>query len=140
MELVRIENGFAHNGWLRGAFNDFFTDSGLALATPAADVAEDEQGYHFYLEMPGFTKDAIEVHADGDRLVVEAERKRPQAAEGTEVLLAERRFGRIYRAFVMPEDASRDSIRASYKEGVLEVTVGKRPEAKPVKVKVEYQG
>ncbi len=140
MELVRIENGFAPNGWLRGAFSDFFTDSGLALAAPAADVVEDEQGYHFYLEVPGFTKDSINVRADGDRLVIEAERKRPQLTDGAEVLMAERRFGRIYRAFALPEDASRDNIRASYKEGVLEVTVGKRPEAKAVKVKVEYQG
>jgi HSP20 family protein len=140
MELVRIEDGLARDGWLREAFNDLFSDSGFGLSAPIADVVEDEQGYHFYLEMPGFTKDAIEVRADGDRLVMEAERKRPEWSDGAEILMAERRFGRIYRAFALPEDANREDIHASYKDGVLEVTIGKRPEAKPVKVKVEYQG
>jgi HSP20 family protein len=42
----------------------------------------------------------------------------------------------IRRTFQLPNDASHDRIHANYKDGVLEVTVEKRPEAKPVKIQI----
>ena len=54
----------------------------------------------------------------------------------TEVHMAERGHGPIRRAFKLPVNASRDGIRASYTDGVLELTVEKRIESKPVKIQV----
>jgi HSP20 family protein len=48
--------------------------------------------------------------------------------------MAERGYGTIRRTFELPNDASRDKIQAGYKDGVLEVTVEKKPEAKSTKI------
>jgi HSP20 family protein len=106
-------------------------------ASPKADVVEDADGYHFYFEMAGIKSESVDVRVEDGSLVVEAERKRPEWAKDAEVHLSERTYGAMRRAFTMPEDASHDGIKAAYKDGVLEVTVPKRPESKPFKVKVE---
>ena len=69
-------------------------------------------------------------------LVVAAERKRPELPKDTEVHVSERHWGSYKRAFELPEDASHDRIKASYKDGILELTIEKRPESKPVKIQI----
>ena len=49
---------------------------------------------------------------------------------------AERGYGALRRVFELPKDASHDNIRAGYKDGVLDVTIDKRPESKPVKIQI----
>jgi HSP20 family protein len=105
--------------------------------TPPADVVEDKDAYHFYVEMPGLKDDSIDVHVEDDRLIVASERKRPESPQEIQVHVAERDYGTIRRAFRLPLDAHRDGIRAAYADGVLEVTVEKRPESKPVKIQVK---
>ena len=51
---------------------------------------------------------------------------------------AERQYGPIHRHFTLPGDVGHDAIKAAYKDGVLEVTIAKRPEAKAVRVEVAY--
>jgi HSP20 family protein len=65
--------------------------------------------------------------------MVEAERRQTEWPQETKVRVAERGYGKLRRAFELPDDASRDRIEASYKDGVLEVTVAKKPESKTAK-------
>jgi HSP20 family protein len=106
---------------------------------PAADVIEDAEGYRFYFEMPGLTGDSIDVRVEDESLVVEAERKQPEWPKDAGIHRAERRYGKICRSFRLPEHANAEEVHAAYRDGVLEVKVGKLPEAKPVRVKVEYE-
>ncbi|MGH7225679.1 MAG: Hsp20/alpha crystallin family protein, partial [Gemmataceae bacterium] len=92
--------------------------------------------YHLYFEMPGLTNDAFDVKVENGALIVAAERKRPEWSDDTQVHVSERSYGTIRRAFELPEDASTDKVQAAYHDGMLEVTVEKRPEAKPVKIQV----
>jgi HSP20 family protein len=101
-----------------------------------ADVVEDKEAYHFYVEMPGVKNESIDVHVEDDRLVVGYECKHPDWSQETGVHVAERDYGVVRRAFRLPVNASRDGIRAAYADGVLKVTVEKRSEAKPVKIQV----
>jgi len=129
------------NGWFNSEnLNRFFADANGASrpVVPAADVVEDAEGYLFHVEMPGLDASSVDVRSEEEWLVVEAERKRPELAKESEVHLAERRYGRIRRAFRLSDDASHEGIRASYKDGVLEIRVPKRPETKPVKITVEH--
>ena len=135
MELW-LENG---NGLWRDAVRGFFKEAEEKPEMPPTDVVEDRDGYHFYFEMPGLKSDSIDVRVEDETLVVEAERKQPEWPKDAEIHRAERRYGKVRRGFRLPEDASRDAISAAHRDGVLEVTVAKRPEAKPVKVKVEYK-
>lgn len=141
---VLLGNGYT-NGWLLdriNRFNRLFNEAQLApeaRVLPPTDVVEHSEGYHFYFEMPGIKADSVEVKVEDGRLVIEAERKRPEWPKDAEVHLAERSYGAIQRAFTMPEDASADGIKATYRDGVLEVTVAKKPEAKPARIKVNVE-
>ena len=135
---VRYENGWngrswvadQMNGWLREVSN---TPRHMA---PRADVTEDSDAYHFYIDMPGLKSGAIEVRVEEGTLIVQAERKPYERPQGTEVHRTERVYGSLRRAFTLPKDASHDNIRAAYTDGVLALTVEKRPEAKPVKIQI----
>ena len=143
MEL-RFENGLRGSGWMFDRMNGLFKDLGTMprpttaprALKPAADVVEEKDGYHFYFELPGLKNESIDVRVENDSLVVAAERTRPQWPQESRVHVAERAYGSIRRAFELPEDASTDKIHASYKDGILEVTIEKRPEAKPLKIQV----
>jgi HSP20 family protein len=123
MELV-FENGWYGNQWMGDHM------------TPRVDVVEDRDAYHFYVEMPGLKDGSIDAHVEDDRLMVASERKRPEWPQETGVHIAERDYGTIRRTFRLPLNASRDGVRAAYDDGVLELTVEKRLESKPVKVQV----
>ncbi|HUA34547.1 MAG TPA: Hsp20/alpha crystallin family protein [Candidatus Binataceae bacterium] len=146
MEL-RLNNGvMLPNNSLFNHFNQLWnelerprTAPQQHATTPATDVVENADGYHFYFEMPGVKADSAELRVEEGRLIVEAERTRPEYPKEASVHVAERTFGKIRRAFKLPEDATSDGITASYKDGVLEVTVLKKPESKPLKIKVNYQ-
>ena len=138
MELV-FENGWNGNQWMFDRLNRFRREIDEAAGdhmAPRADVVEDKDAYHFYVEMPGLKDGSIDVQVEDDRLIVEAERKRPEWPQQTQVHLAEREYSPIKRAFRLPLNARRDGIRATYIDGVLELTVEKRTESKPIKVQV----
>ena len=138
MELV-LANGWNGNQWMFDNLNRFrraIDETAGDHMAPPADVVEDKDAYHFYVEMPGLKDGSIDVHVEDDRLMVASERKRPEWPQETAVHIAERDYGTIRRAFRLPLNASRDGIRAAYTDGVLEVTVEKRPESKPVKIQV----
>jgi HSP20 family protein len=138
MEVV-FENGWNGNGWMLERLAGFrrAAEAATDSNTPArADVVEDKDGYHFYVEMPGLKVSSIDVQIEGDSLMVAAERKRPEWPQETQVHISERGYNPIKRAFTLPLNARRDGIRASYTDGVLELTVEKRAESKPIKVQV----
>jgi HSP20 family protein len=103
---------------------------------PRVDVIEDVDRYHFYFEMPGLKSESIDACVDDGRLIVAAERERPEWPQETEVRVAEREYGKIYRAFELPNDAGHDKVEASYKDGVLELTVEKKAESKRTKIQI----
>lgn len=140
-----LGNGYA-NGWLydrMNRLNRLFNEAGLTVpqthVRPRADVVEDGEGYHFYFDMPGIKADSVNVQVEDGNLVIETERKRPQWSKDAEIHVSERSYGTMRRAFAMPEDASADGIKATYRDGVLEVTVAKKPEAKPTRIKVNVE-
>jgi HSP20 family protein len=136
MEL-RFENGWAGRGWVFdprtvGLFRQ--SDTTASHMVPAVDVIEDKDAYHIYYEMPGLRSKSIDARFEDGHLVVEAERTRSEWPQETRVRVAERGYGKIHRAFQLPNDVSCDKIEASYKDGVLGVTVEKKPESKPAKI------
>src|ERR1700730_13282020 len=134
---VRFENGWAGRGWVfdprtAGLFRE--SDATVRHMVPSVDVTEDKDAYHFYFEMPGLTNESIDARVEDGQLFVAAERKRPEWPNESEVHVTERGYGTIRRAFELPNDASHDKIQATYKDGVLEVTVEKKPESKSAKI------
>ena len=144
MDVV-LGNGYS-NGWLydrMNRLNRLFNEAGLSVpqthVRPRADVVEDAEGYHFYFDMPGIKADSVNVQVEDGDLVIETERKRPEWSKDAEIHVSERSYGTMRRAFTMPDDASAEGVKATYRDGVLEVTVAKKPEAKPTRIKVNAE-
>ncbi len=137
-----------NDGWMSGRPNQWFVDRVNELMkphhfgtdtnheVPSADVIESEDGYHFYFEMPGVKGESISVRLEDGALIVEAERKRPEFSGKTTSHRSERNYRKFHRAFRLPEQYASQPVTASYKDGVLEVSIAKPAEAKPVKVQV----
>jgi len=102
------------------ARTNFDTSEGFDAWTPVCDVYEAEGGLVLDLELPGMVQSEIDLRLDGDELVVEGERKmeRDQAGEHHRV---ECSYGRFSRRFRLPSTVDRDSVRATYNNGLLRV-------------------
>ncbi|CAL1397489.1 unnamed protein product [Linum trigynum] len=114
-----------------------------AMAATPADVKELPEAYVFVLDMPGLSADQVrvDVEEDGRTLVVSGERKREKERDqGIRYVRMERRLGKYLKRFPMPDNADVDKVSARYKDGVLTVTVEKKPPEEPKKPRtVEVQ-
>ena len=94
---------------------------------PALNVSEDEQGYHYELDLPGLEEKDIQIQLMGRQIVVSGERTWKEEKKEKEFHRVESQFGSFQRSFVVPEDAriDGDSIRATYEKGILTLSVPK---------------
>jgi len=115
-----------------------FTQSSNLLSgwTPAFDVYEDKDNFTVVAELPGMTKEDIEVSLHNGSLSVSGERKSDSKREDAEVYRAERFFGRFQRTITLPTTVAGDKVKAQYKDGVLTITLPKTEEAKPKQIDV----
>ena len=120
------------NGLFNGPSNE------LSRSAPAVDVVEDHDGYRYSFELPGLQVDSLAVKVEDESLVIDAEHSQPVWAKDAQVHRAERQYGRVHRHFRLPSDVGHDAIKAAYKDGVLEVTIAKRPETAAVRIDVAY--
>jgi HSP20 family protein len=79
-------------------------------------------------DLPGLTKDDVKVDVTEDRLTIQGERKREHEEEKRGVYRCERSYGSFYREIPLPEGAITEQAKASFKDGVLEVTMPAPPE------------
>ena len=114
----------------------YIRDSKAMAATPA-DVKEYPDAFVFVLDIPGLKPDQIKVQVEeDDKLVVSGERRREKEKEpGVKYLTMERRLGKYLKKFALPENVNHDKISAVYQDGVLTVTIAKKPPPEPKKPK-----
>lgn len=100
-----------------------------------ASLWEDDAGYHLEVDLPGVQREDIEITFENRELKVAAERKAADGERNT--LVDERSYGRVERAVRLPELVDPDSIDAQLSDGVLLVTVAKKPEAQPKRIEIK---
>lgn len=93
------------------------------------DVIDKSNHYLVYVELPGVSKDDIQVHIDGGRLFIQAKKNEEALEENDRMYLSERSYGRIRRTIEMPGSVDPSKIEASCDNGVLKVLVGKQKSA-----------
>jgi HSP20 family protein len=98
---------------------------------PRMDLAETVEAYHLSAELPGASEADIEVSVADGVLSVVAEKRAAADSDEARYHVRERSYGRLERRFRLPETADAEAIHASFENGLLEVTVPKRAEAKP---------
>lgn len=103
-------------------------------AAPAVDIVEKDSAYEVTAELPGMDEKNIEVKFDNGGLTIKGEKQEEKEEKRKGYYLQERRFGSFERYFAVPEGVDTDKIDASFKKGLLTVTLPKKPEAqKPAK-------
>jgi HSP20 family protein len=107
----------------------------LKLATtPAVDIVEKDNAYEVTAELPGMDEKNIEVKLVNGGLTIKGEKQEETEEKRKGYHLQERRFGSFERYFAVPEGVDTNKIEASFKKGLLMVTLPKKPEAqKPAK-------
>ncbi len=148
-------NGLIHNprtGWgliddeFDNLFQGFFrplrrvgegTQAPAEGMAPALDVLERDNEYVVRAEMPGINKDNIEVTlADGVLTIAGESRQESEEKEGERLIRRERRYGKYTRTLRVGTQVDEKSVKAAYKDGILEVTLPKAEEVKPKKITV----
>ena len=120
---------------------DLFERLEQQLATaervPNAEILDNESNYIIRLELPGVVRDSIDVKATERNLVISAERPQPNQSDNSEPLLSEFRSGTWSRSFRFPHSLNRDALKATYRDGILEITAAKAVEHTSVTVSVD---
>ncbi len=103
---------------------------------PAMDVTETEKGYKVVAELPGMDEKNIEVKIANGILTIKGEKQEEKEEEKQDFYVRERSFGSFERTFRVPEGVDLDKVDASFKKGVLTVTLPKTAEAQKAEKKI----
>ncbi len=104
---------------------------------PQVDMYEEGDNIVVKAELPGISKDDVEVVLESGDLVIKGERKSEQEINEENFYRMERSFGRFYRRLPMPEGVEPDQISANFKDGVLEVRAPKPSSGEQSSKKIE---
>lgn len=106
------------------------SDVGVMSRMPAVDVYEDRDDVVIKAEIPGLSKEDISVQVTDSTLTIKGEKKREEEIKEEDYYCCERSFGSFTRAIDLPSEVKADQVKASFKNGVLEVRMPKTEEAK----------
>ena len=103
---------------------------------PPVDIQETEEGYRLLAELPGLTKEDINITLENNVLRLSGERKFERDAKKESFHRVERTYGAFSRAFALPQQVNPEGVQASFENGVLTITVPKAEQAKPRKIEI----
>jgi len=103
---------------------------------PAVDIFEKGDDLIIRAELAGVEKDDLDIRIENNTLVLSGERKRETEFEERDAYRLERSFGLFTRSFTLPKTVDSARIKASFKSGVLELTLPKIEAVKPQKIEI----
>lgn len=103
---------------------------------PMVDIVETEQAYLLHFELPGLTREDIEITLENNVLRLAGERKFDQEAQKQTYHRLERAYGAFVRTFTLPTQVAADKVEATFKDGVLTVNVPKAEQARARKISI----
>ncbi len=125
-------------------FDRFFEDLGLprlfseeTMLTPALDVSETEKELIVKAEVPGMDKKDININLSDGLLTIKGEKKQEKEEKNENYHSVERRYGKFSRTMRLPRDIEVDKVDATYKDGVLKITLPKSESAKSKKIEIK---
>ncbi len=106
---------------------------------PVVDVLEKGKNVVVKAELPGVCKDDLQITATEDSLILSGEFKQDGEVKEEGYYRKERRYGQFYRQVPMPAAINPDKVKASFKDGVLEITASKASPAKTKEKRIEVE-
>jgi len=141
-EIHRLFDDFGIGTW-RSPFRSSFFDrdpfrraKAAFSGMPAVDVTETEKGYKVVAELPGMDEKNIEVKIANSRLTIKGEKQEEKEDDKPDYYVRERSFGSFERTFPVPDGVELEKVDASFKKGVLTVTLPKTAEAQKAEKKI----
>jgi len=129
-EMDRVWDSFFERGPRTGETGEWF---------PSLDVAETKNDVVIKAEVPGMDPKDIDISLSNGVLTIKGEKKQEREEKEGDYHLTERSFGAFTRAIQLPTEVQSDKIEASYKNGVLKVTLPKSEEAKKKEIKIKVE-
>jgi HSP20 family protein len=117
--------------WLRGEEID--------IGAPAVDLFEEKDDIVVKAELPGIEKEQIEVNVTDHHLTIKGEKKKEEEIKEKDYYRCERSYGSFLRTLELPREVKADNVKATFKNGVLEVRLPKTEEAKAKESKVKVE-
>ncbi len=133
-EVLNLEERMSR--LLGDAVPGFFGADAPTAWFPPVDIHEEEDRVVLKAEVPGVNKDDIDIRIEGGTITLRGEKKQEKEVASQKAFRFERFYGSFARSFVLPTSIHADSIKATYKNGVLEVVLPKSEAAKPRKIQV----
>ena len=142
MASLQLYDPFADAG-IDDLFRGFFrpvraSDRGNSPVAAKVDVTETDKGYVVHAEIPGVTKDDIQVAVEGNQVTISAEVKRVnEPKDGERVLRTERYYGKLHRAFQLGQPVDENAASAKYTDGILELVLPKKAATQAKRVVIQ---
>jgi len=103
---------------------------------PSVDIYETENELVLKAELPGIDENDIEIKIEDNTITLRGDRKFEKETKEENYHRIERSYGSFYRSFTLPRNIDQDKIKAESETGILKVTMPKKAELKPKKVKI----
>jgi len=123
-------------------FDRFFDRTGSdqgrsAVWAPQTDLVETDEEFQLRLDVPGMSKEDIDINLQNGTLTVSGERTSERTDEGEDYVRVERAFGTFHRTFTLPEAVDEQNIEATYEDGVLRISVPKTEESTRRQIEIQ---
>jgi HSP20 family protein len=125
-------------------FEDFFNkplldlfDSGLAsgrMSVPAVNITERKEDYLVSMAAPGLKKEDFKIDVEGNMLTISSEKEEENEEKDEKYTRQEYSYSSFERSFTLPDEVNKDKIDAHYQDGVLELVLPKKEEAKKMAI------
>lgn len=111
----------------------------ISSLTPTVDIFKEGDDYILKSELPGISKDDIEISIQDNVVTLKGTKKQETEVNEDNYYHCERVFGSFQRSFELPSVIDRKKVKATYKDGILEVTLPLAEEAKPKQIKIDIE-
>jgi len=146
MGIIKVDPFRGFDTMMR-RMNDVFDDvqrGGIRFEvgdfSPRVDISDDVNALTINAELPGISKDDVKITVNEDNvLTIRGEKKREEKTEDKNYMRVERSYGSFTRSFALPDTVDSENVSASFKDGVLTISMAKREPAKPKELEVAIQ-
>ena len=146
MSLIKFNNGNnsksmapVFNDVFESIFNDSFLSDRMISRVPAVNICETDDHYLIEMAAPGLKKEDFNIKLDRNLLNVSVEQRREQNDQNRQYNKREFSYRSFVRSFALPDTADDAKIEAQYVDGILNIHVAKKDEAKQIVRQIEIK-
>jgi HSP20 family protein len=141
MNLIRLQHSMDPLDMVSDLLSHSLKESGNSFHLPDIDFQDEGDRFTLKADLPGIRKEDLDISVKGNTLTLKGERKEVSEVKDKKKGWhhSERWYGSFQRTLELPEEVDTSKVSASFKDGVLEITLPKSENAKPKQIRVEVK-